>query len=90
MTFDELCDEGRKLARNPEKLRAELRPLATDPRFAALVGLVENARDAYRGAAEAPGSVQNHAGLAHTQGSAYALTCFLDECRAMWESKEES
>lgn len=88
MTFDELSDAGRRLARDEEQLRRELRPLVTDPRFAALVGLIEARRDAWRATGETQSMVAHHPQMAHCAGSAFALTSLLEEMRGLWEQPQ--
>src|SRR6185295_16801847 len=67
--------ELQKLARelSPEAMRDNLRSLAMDSRFAAVVALIEAQRESYVTAGSAQNMASDHGKLAHCQGSVYAL-----------------
>lgn len=84
MTYEELIQEAR--SRDDETLANDLRALAHDPRFGALLVLLEReSRDYARG-----GSAQANAAypgaLAHAFGSIFGLDQFSDKLRGILDS----
>ena len=71
MKYSELIRAGREMT--AEGKATNLRSLATDPRFPAVVALIEDARVEFTKAFADQKIAAYHGPLAHTAGSLYAL-----------------
>lgn len=71
MTYATLQDAGRAL--KPAELTANLRTLAADPRFAAVVALLDRNVESWQTAFASQQIAANHGQLAHAAGSLHAI-----------------
>lgn len=85
MTFDEIRDEGRRIARNDKDLAARLHSLAREENFAALIGWLELRHDQLTDQGASPTLAERHGTMAHNQGMVWALRALLAELRKIYE-----
>lgn len=71
MRYIELMEQARALA--PEQINVQLRGLATDPRFAALVAWLEGNRESWVIEVTKQNRAGDHGQLAHAAGSLHAI-----------------
>lgn len=71
MKYAELLEIARRLS--PEERTANLRGLVLDPRFAAVIALIESLREAFVQSGSAQKMAPHHGSLAHCMGSIHAL-----------------
>jgi hypothetical protein len=79
--YEELSDAGRALT--TEQVEAQVRVLARDPRFAALVALLERNHAAWAQAVSDQRICESHGKLAHAAGSLRALEVLRGQIAAL-------
>lgn len=75
MKFQTLEEKGRGMSE--AEVGASLRSLCNDPRFAAVVAIVQRHREQFVDGGAVQSLANNHGALAHNGGSVYALNCLL-------------
>lgn len=75
MKFATLEEKGR--AMSDQEIAANVRSLANDPRFAAVVGIVMRHKEQFVDGGAVQALANSHGALAHNAGSVYALNGLL-------------
>lgn len=83
--FANLMEAGRELS--PVQVAAQIRALANDPRFAAVLALVERHHRSYTRAVGNQALAADHGKLAHCGGSVHASELLLASLQAAIEAK---
>lgn len=79
--YEELLAEGRR--ETPAQREANLRSLAADPRFASVVGLIDELRESYVTAGSKQSMAEFHGCLAHCMGSIEGLRMVLQQLKGV-------
>lgn len=88
MTYAELELIGRQMG--AEQVREQLLLLSTDPRFAAVIALLEQHKEAFAVAGSAQNIAADHGKLAHCQGSVFALRQLQDTLKGMFRPQPKA
>jgi hypothetical protein len=88
MTWDEAREEGRRVARSAKDLDEQLTSLTQDPRFVAVLGWLEQRKEAYVASGSAQRMAAHHGSLEHCMGSVFAYQELMDELKGMFEKKK--
>lgn len=86
--YDELAEGARALG-EPE-IRATLRQLARDPRFAAVVAWLSRYQESWARTVSSQVLAADHGKLAHASGSLHALQLLQGSLRVLLEERKES
>jgi hypothetical protein len=88
MTFAEMQQAGRELT--PDLMKAQLRTLAQDPRFPAVVALVDRNLDSWQTSFAGQPIAESHGKLAHAAGSLHALLILRGQLAACLTTRSKS
>jgi hypothetical protein len=84
MKFQEILTEGRRMTQDE---RADnLRSLVTDPRFAALIGLIDSDKADFVSIGSAQSFATDQGKMAHCMGSVYALELLEHQIRQITDT----
>ena len=86
MSFEEMLEQGRRVAREPEDCARQMRSLLQDPRTAALLGWLELRRDQFLEAGSEQKMAPHHGNLAHCMGSVFAYRQIFAELKHLYEA----
>lgn len=87
MTFEELLEQGRRVARNPDDVNEQLRVLVQDPRFCAMLGWLDQRREQFIEDGTSQKMAPHHGAMAHCAGSVFAYNQILAELRRLFDSR---
>lgn len=85
--YEALREEARKW--KPAELQSQLRAVAADPRFAAVVGWLETNREAWGQSAAAQSLASNPGKQSHACGSLHLMNVLCAQLRAVLDKKSE-
>lgn len=83
--YSDYLAQGR--AKSQQEIQADLLSLATDPRFASVIGWLDRNRETFVTAGSAQSMTKEHGKLAHCQGSVHALNVLLGQVANLMNPK---